>query len=195
MKRFKHYTAQRWLALSLLAVVLMLVLLGVIMPLVAKALALNEEKASLLFRLQRYQRIIDRKDEVFANIDKLKAGYRRQGYFSRQETAPLASADLQQVIKNAIATAGGQLTSTQVLPPKKDGEFTGIAVKVRMSGDIRALRSVLYQIETAMPLLVIDELDVRPQRGRRNRRTRKIVPSNQLNITFQVSAFMSQSPA
>ncbi|MGR9053918.1 MAG: type II secretion system protein GspM, partial [Gammaproteobacteria bacterium] len=109
-----------------------------------------------------------------------------------QSTAALASADLQQVIKNAIASAGGRLTSTQVLPSKTEGEFTLIAVKVRMSCDIEALRTVLHRIETAVPLLVIDELDIRPERGRRNRKTRQIEPSNSMNVSFQVSSFMSK---
>ena len=194
MYRIKNFSEQRWLALGLLALVILLVVTLFIMPLLTKALELNEEKNELIFRLQRYQRIINRKDEVFDNINKVKTSYQTQGYFSRQGTVALASADLQQVIKNAIASAGGQLTSTQVLPSKNEGEFTLIAVKVRMSGDIEALRSVLYRIETSVPLLIVDELDIRPERGRRNRITRQIEPSNKLNVSFQVSSFMSKQP-
>lgn len=192
MGRLNAYPRQRWLALALLAGVLVIVGSVFIVPLVSTALEMNEEKNELVFRLQRYQRIIDRKDEVFDNINQIKASYQSQGYFSNQGTVALASADLQQVIKNAIASAGGELTSTQVLPSKNEGEFTLIAVKVRMSGDIEALRTVLYRIETSVPLLLIDELDIRPQRGRRNRKTRQIEPSNQLNVSFQVSSFMSK---
>ncbi|MGR9044378.1 MAG: type II secretion system protein GspM [Gammaproteobacteria bacterium] len=194
MGRLNVYSRQRWLALALLAGVLLIVGSVFIVPLVSSALEMNEEKNELVFRLQRYQRIINRKDEVFDNINQIKAGYQSQGYFSNQGTVALASADLQQVIKNAIASAGGELTSTQVLPSKNEGEFTLIAVKVRMSGDIEALRTVLYRIETSVPLLLIDELDIRPERGRRNRKTRQIEPSNQLNVSFQVSSFMSKQP-
>ena len=192
MNPVKNYSGQRWLALALLAFVILIVGAAFIVPLVTKALELNEEENELIFRLQRYQRIINRKEDVFDNINKIKADYKTQGYFSSQGTVALASADLQQVIKNAIASAGGRLTSTQVLPSKNEGEFTLIAVKVRMSGDIEVLRSVLYRIETSVPLLVIDELDIRPERGRRNRQTRQIEPSNNLNVTFQVSSFMSK---
>ena len=194
MKRINSYSGQRWLALALLALVILIIGSVFIVPLVTKAMEINDEKNELLFRLQRYQRVLNQKDDVFANINKIKADYKTQGYFSSQGTVALASADLQQVIKNAIATAGGRLTSTQVLPSKNEGEFALIAVKVRMSGDIEVLRSVLYHIETSVPLLVIDELDIRPDRGRRDKKTRKIVPSNNLNISFQVSSFMSKQP-
>lgn len=192
MNWIKQYSGQRWLAVALLAVVVLLVGSVFIAPLVAKALELNEEKNDLMFRLQRYQRIINRKDDVLDNIDKIKADYRSQGYFSSQNTVALASADLQQVVKNAIAAAGGQLTSTQVLPSKQEGDFSLIGVKVRMSGDIEVLRSVLYRIETSAPLLVISELDIRPERGRRNRKTRQIEPSNKLNVSFLVTSFMTK---
>ncbi|MGR9115822.1 MAG: type II secretion system protein GspM [Gammaproteobacteria bacterium] len=195
MNEFNKYSGERWLALSLLLLLIALVAGVLIVPLVTEALELNDEKNELIFRLQRYQRVINRKDDVYDKINKIKAEYKTQGYFSSQGTAALASADLQQVIKNAIATAGGQLTSTQVLPSKDQGEFTLIGVKVRMSGDIEVLRSVLYRIETAVPFLVVDELDVRPERGRRNRKTRQIEPSNKMNVSFQVSSFMSKRPS
>ncbi|PKM12842.1 MAG: general secretion pathway protein GspM [Gammaproteobacteria bacterium HGW-Gammaproteobacteria-3] len=192
MKRLKDFSKQRWTALALLAFVVLLIGSILIVPLLNQSMALSEEKNELIFRVQRYQRIISRKDEVFKNIEKIKADYQTQGYFSNQTTAALASADLQQVIKAAVTSADGTLTSTQVMPGKNEGEFTLIAVKVRMSGDIETLRSVLYRIETAVPLLVIDELDIRPERGVRNRKTRQLEPSNKLNVSFQVSSFMSK---
>ncbi|MBS3951351.1 MAG: type II secretion system protein M [Methylomicrobium sp.] len=163
-----------------------------IVPLVNEALDLRDEKNELLFRLERYQRVIAKKEAVIANIDSIKEADSTQNYFSSQGTEALASADLQQFIKTAIANGGGQLTSTQVLPSKIEGEFTRIAVKVRMNGDIETLRSVLFQIESSIPLFVIDDLDIRPERGIRNRITRKIEPSNKLNISFQASSFMGK---
>jgi general secretion pathway protein M len=55
--------------------------------------------------------------------------------------------------------------------------------------DMEMLRSILYDVETSQPLMIVDEIDIRPVRGRRNRKTRKIEPTNMLNINFQVSGF------
>ncbi|MDO8845396.1 MAG: type II secretion system protein GspM [Methylicorpusculum sp.] len=192
IKLINKYPPQRWLAVGLLIAVILMVIGFLIVPLVNEALDLRDEKNELLFRLERYQRVIAKKEAVLANIDKIKQADSTQNYFSSQGTEALASADLQQFIKTAIANGGGQLTSTQVLPSKIEGEFTRIAVKVRMSGDIETLRSVLFQIESSIPLFVIDDLDIRPERGIRNRITRKIEPSNKLNISFQASSFMGK---
>jgi general secretion pathway protein M len=69
-------------------------------------------------------------------------------------------------------------------------EFSRITVSVRMTGSSEVLRAVLYKIETSTPLIVINQIDIRPMRGVRNRATRQIDPSNELNINFQAVSFM-----
>jgi general secretion pathway protein M len=59
-----------------------------------------------------------------------------------------------------------------------------------MTGNSEVLRAVLYKIETATPLIIIDQIDIRPMRGKRNRTTRQIDPSNELNVNFQAVSFM-----
>lgn len=184
-------TKQRWIALGLLAVVIILLSYIIIIPSISKAMEFSEEKNELIFRLQRYQRTIDRKDGVLESYNAIKTEYDNRRYLTNQSTESLASAELQNAIKMAVVTTGGQLISTQVLPSKIEGEFKRISVKVRMMGTIEGLRSVLYQIETSVPLYVIDDMDIRPERGRRNIKTRLIEPSNKLMISFQASSFMS----
>ena len=60
-------------------------------------------------------------------------------------------------------------------------------------GDMEALRSVLYEIERSTQVLLIEQIDIRPVRGKRNRKTRKIEPSNKMNINFKIAGFMRKS--
>ncbi|MCK5662044.1 MAG: hypothetical protein KAI17_01090, partial [Thiotrichaceae bacterium] len=78
----------------------------------------------------------------------------------------------------------------QVLPSKNEDGFNRVTVKVRMAGDIEVLRNVLHEIESSVPVMIIDQIDIRPVRGKRNRKTRKIQPSNKLNVNFQVTGFL-----
>jgi len=182
---------QRWLALGLLGLVILFVIFIIIVPLVSLGLENHEKKQELLFRLQKAQQVVARKNTVIENIEQIKKTYQAQNYFSTRNTAALASADLQKLIKSSISQAGGQLTSTQVLPSlSTDNSFNRVVVKVRMSGEIEALRSVLHEIESSSQIMVIDQIDIRPVRGKRNRKTRKIEPSNKMNINFQVAGFM-----
>jgi len=181
---------QRWLALGLLGLVLLLITFIVFVPLLSMGWEYHEQKQDLTFRLQRARQIVARKDSVIANIASIKKQYQEQNYFSTRDTEALASADLQKLIKSAISQTGGQLTSTQVLPQISDSGFNRVTVKVRMSGDIETLRAVLHEIESSPQIMLIDQIDIRPVRGKRNRKTRKIEPSNKLNINFQVAGFM-----
>lgn len=181
---------QRWMALGLLGLVVLLIIFIVIIPVVSAGIEYSEQKQGLIFRLQRAKQIVARKDSVKENIQRIKQQYETQNYFITRDTEALASADLQKLIKTAISEAGGQLTSSQVLRQIADSGFKRIAIKVRMSGDIEILRSVLHDIESSMQIMIVDQIDIRPVRGKRNRKTRKMEPSNKLNINFQVAGFM-----
>jgi general secretion pathway protein M len=190
---------QRWLAVGLLIVVILIVGLLIIAPVVSKGLALNDTQNNLLSKLQQYERILSRKDAVFASREKIKQQSMEQGYFNGQETEAVASAEMQDLIKQIIVGAGGQLTSTQTIPadnsvPDDTTKFNHIVVRVSMTGNSDILRTVLYKIETAVPLIIIDQIDIRPMRGRRNRKTGLVDPTNELAINFQAVSFMRKPP-
>ena len=180
----------RWLALVLLIAVVLVIILVVIVPVVNKKMELNEAKNNLVFRLQQYERILAKKDAVIASMANIKQQHDEQGYFNSQNTDALASAEMQEFIKKTIVEAGGQLSSTQALPVSNKGKFSRITVRVRMTGNSEVLRAVLYKIETSTPLIIIDQIDIRPMRGKRNRTSRQIESSNELNVNFQAVSFM-----
>lgn len=185
---------QRWLAVGLLVGTILIIGLLVIMPLVNKGLELNETKNNLVFKLQQYERILAGKDAGIASMSAIKKQYQERGLLNSQATGALASAEVQEFIKKTIAEAGGQLSSTQALPLSTKNEFSRITVNVRMTGNSEVLRTVLYKIETSTPLIIINEIDIRPMRGVRNRTTRQIDQSNELNINFQAVSFMRKQP-
>jgi general secretion pathway protein M len=185
---------QRWLAVGLLAFVVLLVSLVFILPIISKGLELNETKENLAFTLKKYEQILAGKGAIVGNIAAIKQQHQDQGYFNNQGTSALASAQMQEFIKQAIVQAGGQLSSTQVLPSASKDKFNRITVSVRMTGNSEILRAVLYRLETSTPLIVIDQLDIRPMRSIRNRQTRQIEPSNGLNVNFQAIGFMRAQP-
>lgn len=185
---------QRWIAIGLLVAVIVIFSMVVIAPIVSKGMELHDTKETLVFKLQKYERILARKAAVTEGMDKIKAQHLSQGYFNTQGTGALASADVQEFIKKAIFDAGGQLTSTQALPVSNKDGFSRIMVKVRMTGNIEVLRAVLYKMETSVPLIIVDQIDIRPMRGIRNRKTRQIEPSNDLNVNFQAVSFMRIPP-
>lgn len=194
MAKLSSKQLQRLLAVGLLVAAILIVSLVVILPVVNKGLELHEAKKNLVFSLQQYERILARKDAVIQSMNAIKEQYQERGLLNRQGTSALASAEVQEFIKKAIVDAGGQLSSTQVLPVSTKNNFSRITVSVRMTGNSEILRAVLYKIETSIPLIIINQIDIRPMRGVRSRTTRQIEQSNNLNINFQAVSFMRKQP-
>jgi general secretion pathway protein M len=182
---------QRWLAVGLLIAVMLIMSLIFIVPIVNKGLELHNTKNDLMFKLQQYERILATKNTVLASMVNINQQHDLQGYLNSQETDALASAEMQVFIKKVIVDAGGELSSTQALPVNNKNKFSKITVSVRMMGNSEILRTVLYKIETSNPLIIIDQIDIRPM----HQSTMSIAPnrigsSNKLNVNFQAVSFM-----
>lgn len=194
MINLKAVSVDRWLALGLLFVILLLICFAVLWPAASQWAEYHDEKISLARQLKQYERILAGRDAINQNMTSIKDKILEQGYFNRQQTEALASAELQESIKKAIVDAGGQLSSTQALPIVDKDRFRQITVSVRMSGSLEVLRGVLFRLETATPLIMINQLDIRPVRGIRNRRNRQVGLTNELNVNFQAVSFMRKQP-
>ncbi len=182
---------QRWLAIGLLIVVMFIMCLIFIVPIVSKGLNLNKTKNDLIFKLQQYERILAAKNTVIASMANIKQQHDQQGYFNSQETDALASAEMQAFIKKVIVDAGGELSSTQALPVNNKNKFSKITISVRMMGNSEILRTILYKIQTSIPLIIIDQMDIRPiQHGTMSLVPHKIDLSNKLSVNFQAVSFM-----
>lgn len=79
----------------------------------------------------------------------------------------VASADLQEILKNLTRTLGVQVTSTKVLPPQESGAYLEVPIEVQMSGTLDQLVTMLYRLEHHEKLLVVTELDINAPRRRR----------------------------
>jgi general secretion pathway protein M len=71
-----------------------------------------------------------------------------------------ATALLQETVKNTATAAHVQVQGLQVLRSDSTGGATRIGVRVRGSGDMASLRSLIYAIEAARPLLYPDNLSI-----------------------------------
>ena len=183
----------RILAVSILIGMVLIFVLLIIGPLISKAIDLNESKNNLVSKLQQYERILAKADLIAASMENINKEQDTIGYFNLQATDALASADMQEFIKKTIVEAGGQLSSTQALPVNNKDEFKRITVSVRITGNSQILRNVLYKLETSEPLIIINQIDIRPMRGTRNKVTRQMEASNDLNVNFQAVSFMRNS--
>ena len=180
----------RLAALGLLLGVIVLLYLAIAAPLISLAREYNDSIDDLQFRLAKLNRISAEKPALVQRLDSIRAEGQQDDRFLARDTAALASADLQTQIKTAVSEAGGELTSTQVIPERSEEGYTRIAVKVRMNGGTNVLRQVLHSFESAKPLLFIENLNIRPIRVPRNPAAKNPIIPDRLSVDFDVVGYM-----
>ncbi|MBT3812906.1 MAG: hypothetical protein HOE45_11035 [Gammaproteobacteria bacterium] len=183
-------TQQRWVGAGLLLSIIISVGALIIVPWLNDLSEINDEIDEQVFRIKRYQRVIASREEVLIDVEQGRKEINALGYFNTQASSSLATAELQNNIKAMAVDAGGELSSSQVLPNKEQNGLTRITVKVKLTGDMEMLRSLLYQIEIKKPLLIIENITVVPAPKTRNKKTRKTELTGDVVVTVEVSSYM-----
>ncbi len=184
----KNLSRERWIALGLLALTAALFYAVVVGPLIDLAREYSNSVEDLEFRLARYRKIASEKGYWTRHMEEIKQNSSVSEQYISKDTAALASADLQSLIKETVNTSGGELISTQVTPEQQEDQLTRISVRVRMNGSTRVLRDVFHAIETAKPLLWVDNVNLRPIRM--PLRPGQKGASDRLSIDFEVVGYM-----
>jgi general secretion pathway protein M len=112
-------------------------------------------------RLQRYQQIAARDQELLPQYEALLRKQRSAGNHLRSETSAVAGAELQRLVKTITGRNQAQILSTQLLPVTEEQGFLRVALKVRLRGDLAAVLQSLYDIETDDVFMFLDDVALR----------------------------------
>ncbi len=143
-------------------------------------------------RLHNLQRLATARPELEKAILSIRDDPRTVAYFLPPAPPTLAAADLQQRVKSLVEGAGGNLLSVQALPVIEEGGVVRVAVGVTLQGDMGALQKTLHGLESQVPLLFVDHLEVTARQFRPRLPDGKVAPYNriQLNGQFEVSGYL-----
>lgn len=183
---------QRQFAVGLLVIAAILLLCVTILPVTLANRALNGEIETLHGRLQRLETIASQDEELRARYAKLRQNQATRGYFLQGDSEAVASADLQRILKNITTAHGTQLMSTQILPAVKEDSLTRVSLRVRIRGPIDGLVESLYELESSLALLFLDNVSVRTAVSVRQR----LRPANYnqpFEAHFDLTAYMTEA--
>lgn len=145
-----------------------------------------QEKSSYLNQLK--QQILSEKQlrieqQKIADLDS------NSNIFLDGDSVGIAGANLQKILIDRIDSNGGKARTLQIRPPISAEQLTKISVDVTLSIDNNGLKNFVYGLETGLPVLFLDNLQIRPQRvSRRNKNDKQ---PKQLNVTILVSGYLS----
>jgi general secretion pathway protein M len=158
----------RALALLILLAAVAIVYLGVVAPLLDDYATTQQSTEDMRAAIERYQRV---GGELVRRRAELAARQQRQtseGFLQGTNEA-LVAAQIQNRLKALVESARGELRSTQVIPGQDEGKYRRVTLRAQMALDLAGAQRVFYGIETASPLLFIDNLDMRSRLGERRR--------------------------
>ncbi len=144
---------------------LALVYLLLILPILGLEDDWTQELAQKRRLLVKYQGLLDGKARIAqANKDLKAALTQAESQFLSGANPAVASADLQEILKNLTREHGVQVTSTKVLPPREAGPYLEVPLQAQLSCTTKQLLTILYQLEHHKKLLFVPELEVNAPR-------------------------------
>jgi general secretion pathway protein M len=162
---------------------LILFYLAVVNPLLSLEDSWNQELVNQTKLLSKYQSLIKSKSRVIQANKAMKAALARtESQFLSGATPALASADLQEILKNLVKEQGVQMTSAKVLSPREAGIYLEVPVQVELTATINQLVSLLYHLEHHKKILFIPDLDINAPR---------IVRGENKEVPLQISMVIS----
>lgn len=182
---------QRLIIAAGVVLALLLVRMTIISPFLDYRANLRERIAEQREWLENSQAYMARAGEVERNSDKLRAQVRQiRGQLIPGKTPDLAAANLQDTLHSLADAAGVEIRSTQKMRDEPVDDFRKIAVRITITGEVRALAEFLAGIEYDSQRLLISFFEI-SRRGAvlRNKGARA------LSATIEVSGFIQGPPA
>jgi len=184
---------QRALAVALAVVAVVIVLSLLLVPLVLLHKHYDDTIAGLTDRLERYRRVAAQAPEYRKSLEAMRERDSRR--FFLKNTAPnLAGAELQELVRSAIESNGGRITTSQNQAPRDEGRFRQITVSVQFFASTPSLQKILYAIESGPPYLLVENMTLRPLNAFRGF---KPLPGQEpeVNVQLDAAAYALAEPA
>ena len=160
--------ASRTLALGILLALLLLAFFGIVSPLLGAYQQASSSAAQYRAALNHTRNAGSNLAGLRAELDRLKAHQASAVGFMQSSNPSLAAAELQNRIKSSVEAARGELRSTQILPSRDEGAFRRISIRGQIAVNTAALQRVFYDLESATPFLLLDNVEIRARPARRS---------------------------
>jgi general secretion pathway protein M len=181
----------RWLALGLLALALLLAWSVLIGPLLEARRTQARALQHLHLQLAQYEATTREQRAHAARLEALQGDPALAGYFLPRQTPAVASASLQQSVRQLVSATDGQLVSIQVVTAPADTVPLPIRLRVQLRGSSATTRQLFEALEGTAPLLIVEELSIQRLAASRTLAT----PGGEhLDIRFQLVGFLGGEP-
>lgn len=180
-------------ALMLLVIAILLVYLLFFHWFVLRHVEYAEEVGELRSQLNRFQTVAAQSESLQQQLSSIGSSQNDEGLFLKHPSFDEAAAAVSGSIGNMVRTQADdscQIVSRQPVRPRVQERFQRVTVNVRMRCDAEDFLQILYGMETSMPLMLVDNLNVIRPRTARRQRGQQPKAQGLLDIRFNVSGYL-----
>ncbi|MGH7001949.1 MAG: type II secretion system protein GspM [Stellaceae bacterium] len=180
--------ASRGLAVLILLVGIGIVYAALAAPLLEDYQATRRSIEDMSAAVARYRKVADELAPRRAALAALSQRQASTAGFLQGTNDALVAAQIQNRLKAIVEAAHGELKSTQVLPVQEEGRYRRVTIRGQMVLRLPAAQRVFYDIETASPLLFLDNLNIRM--GAAERRRDHGAQATSLDVRFDIYGYV-----
>jgi len=180
-------------ALMLLVIALLLVYLVLFHWFVLRHIDYADEIGGLREQLGRFQSVASQREALQARLGQIRSTQTDEGLFLDYPTFDEAAAALSGNIGDMVRTQADdscQIVSRQPVRPRVQERFERVTVNVRMRCNAEDFLPILYGMETGIPLMLVDDLNIIRPRATRRVRGQQVEEQGALDIRFNVSGYL-----
>ena len=179
---------RRLLALAILVLALGAVFSLSVLPVLLANQHYRDTIDGLESRLQQLQRAAAIGDSLQPHYEQLKRWQTSDAHDLKSNSAALAAAELQRLVKRIIVSKNAEVVSTQILTTQQEEGFDRVSLKVRIRGELENIVQAFHVLETGEPFVFLDNVSVRASRGRRLRGQAPTLQT--MDIDMELIAYM-----
>ena len=190
--QLSNKSREKILALGILLIALLFMFFLLVEPYISLLKASEEHVGAAAFRLHQANKVISKKGFYENEVDRLESLYSEQTVYLNSTKSSLATAEIQQIFKRISARSDAELLSSQAII-SESVEENRVALSVRVKADIFSLQKLLYALESGVPNLFVDTIQIN-RGGRSTFKFNNSESTNQvLDVSLQVYGYIDNS--
>jgi len=200
MKLLPDSENSKILPLGLLIIVVILVYFVGFHWFVIRHVDYSSELSDMEDQYQRFHATAAKREMLAANLRSLQGSSEEAEYFLDGENASLAAAQLTNLLKEMLAARVSNpdhcmLISNQTVRNRDEQRFEKVAVNMRLRCHMSEFVKVLHSIESSVPMLFVEDLNIfklAVRQSARNRGNPAVSADNlNLDIRFNLAGYLS----
>ena len=143
-------------------------------------------------QLARFEAVAAQREPLEGQLRAIREGREDSSLFLSEADFNEAAAAMSDRLNNMVSTLAGddcQIVSRQPVRPRAQERYERVTVNVRMRCQSDDMLKILYRLESATPMVIVDDLNIVRTRARRSRGG-EAPGADPLDIRFNMSGYI-----